>query len=215
MLSPSASAGARLATDSVERTPYRVAVRELLRNTLLDAAREELGARSWGEVTMADVARAAGLSRQTLYKEFGSREAFARALVIRESDRFLLAVEAALREHLDDPHAALSAALDVFLTAAGAHPLVRSIVFDGAENGLLPLVRTQGEAIVGRATERLAASLVCCWPTLEVRDAELLAECLVRLGISYATLPAGPASMTAASVTTLLGPYLESVLADA
>ena len=34
----------------------------------------------------------------------------------------------------------------------------------------------------------------------------------MRLAISYAALPAGPAGMTAASVATLLGPYIERVL---
>lgn len=196
-----------------EQRPYRAAARELLRNTLLDSAREELRLRSWTEVTMADIARAAGVSRQTLYNEFGSRDEFSRALVMRDSDRFLVAVEGALREHLHDPRAALSAAFNVFLTAAGEDPLVRSIVFDGAENGLLPLVTTRGQAIVARAAERLAAVMTSGWPQLDRRSADLLAECLVRLAISYATLPAGPAKMTAGSVTALLGPYLERALA--
>jgi hypothetical protein len=34
----------------------------------------------------------------------------------------------------------------------------------------------------------------------------------VRLAISYAALPAGPASMTAASIATLLGPYIEQLI---
>ncbi len=194
---------------------YREAARELLRDTLLDAARDELERRSWGEITMRDIARTAGVSRQTLYKEFGSREEFARALVMRESDRFLVAVEGALRGRLDDPRAALAGAFDVFLTAARGDPLVRSIVLDGAENGLLALVTTGGGAIVGRAAERLAEVMVAGWPMLERGAADLLAECLVRLGISYATLPAGPAGLTATSVSTVLGPYLEDVLADA
>lgn len=206
------------ATVSEDRHPgehrtYRAAARELLRNRLLDSARDELRRRSWAEVTMADIARAAGVSRQTLYKEFGSRDEFAGALVMRDSDRFLVAVEEALREHLDDPRAALSAAFNVFLTAAGEDPLVRSIVFDGAESGLLPLVTTRGQAIVARAADRLAAVMTSGWPELDRRSADLLAECLVRLAISYATLPAGPAQMTATSVTTLLGPYLEGALA--
>src|ERR1700683_4995997 len=57
-----------------ERTPYALAARELLRNTLLDGARDELQRRPWAEITMADIAATAGVSRQTLYKEFGSRE---------------------------------------------------------------------------------------------------------------------------------------------
>ena len=66
------------------RTPYAVAARELLRDTLIGAARDELGRKSWADVTMADVATAAGVSRQTLYNEFGSRQKLAEALVVRE-----------------------------------------------------------------------------------------------------------------------------------
>src|SRR5918998_2598009 len=155
---------------------YREAARDLLRDTLLDAARDELARRSWGEVTMADIARTAGLSRQTLYKEFGSRDEFARAFVMRESDRFLIAVEAAIRERIQHPRAALAAAFEVFLTAAGENPLVRSIVFDGAENGLLALVTTDGGAIVGRAADRLASAVADAWPPLDRSDADLLAD---------------------------------------
>ena len=191
---------------------YREAARDLLRDTLLDAARDELARRNWGDVTMADIARTAGLSRQTLYKEFGSRDEFARAFVMRESDRFLVAVEAALRQRIDDPRAALAAAFEVFLTAAGENPLVRSIVFDGAENGLLALVTTEGGALVGRAAERLALAMVDAWPTLDRSAADLLADSLVRLSISYATLPAGAPGPTATAVATLLGPHLDEVL---
>src|ERR1700722_3127505 len=100
------------------RTPYPLAARELLRDTLLDAAHDEIERRSWAEITMADVARRAGVSRQTLYKEFGSREQFAQALVLREGDRLLRAVEEAVLARLEDPAAALSAAFEVFLSAA-------------------------------------------------------------------------------------------------
>jgi AcrR family transcriptional regulator len=196
-----------------QRVPYAVAARELLRTTLLDAARAALQERSWAEVTMAQVAREAGVSRQTLYNEFGSREAFAQAFVLREGDRFLGAVEDAVRAHTDDPARALEEAFDVFLTAAADDPLVRTVVFGGGEDSLLPLVTTQGQPLVERAAERLVDVIVECWPVSR-DDAELLAEALVRLGISYAALPKGPASMTAASVTRLLTPYLERVLDD-
>jgi AcrR family transcriptional regulator len=200
---------------TLERTPYALAARELLRNTLLDAARDELQRRPWAEITMADIAATAGVSRQTLYKEFGSREAFAQAFVLRESDRFLLTVEQAVLEHLDDPPTALSAAFDVFLTAAAEDPLVRTLLSGEGTYSLLALITTQGEPLVDSAAERLCAIILSGWPTVAPPDAQLLAECLVRLAISYATLPAGPTGMTAASVTTLLGPYIERVLAQA
>ncbi len=200
---------AKAATASPVRTPYAVAARELLRDTLMDAAREELGRRNWSEVTMAEIALLAGVSRQTLYNEFGSREAFAQAFVLREGDRFLVAVEEALLARTDDPAGALEAAFDVFLTAAGDDPLVRTAVFDSGSDGLLPLVTTQGKPLVERAAERLAAVIARGWPQVANADAELLAESVVRLAISYAALPKGPATMTAASVARLLGPYLE------
>ena len=200
---------------TVERIPYAEAARELLRETLLDGARDELQRRSWAEITMGDIAAAAGVSRQTLYKEFGSRDEFAQAFVMREVDRFLAAVEVAVREHLDDPATALSAAFDVFLTAAAEDPLVRTLLSGEEAYGLLALVTTQGEPVVAGATAHLSAIILAGWPQVDPPDARLLAECLVRLAISYAALPAGPSAMTAASVTTLLGPYIERVLAQA
>ena len=201
-------------TSVQQRTPYPVAARELLRNTLLDAAYGELHERRWSEITMADIANSAGVSRQTLYNEFGSRDEFAQVLVTRETDRFLDAVEQAVKAHLDEPATALAAAFDVFLTAAAENPLVRTIVGgDGAEQ-LLALFTTQGKPLVDRATERVTDVLLAGWPLVPRHDAELLSECLVRLAISYAALPQGPANMTASSLATLLGPYIERVVAE-
>ncbi len=195
-----------------ERIPYSVAARQLLRNTLLDGACDQLQSRRWADVTMADIAVAAGVSRQTLYKEFRSRSEFAQVLVMRETNRFLLAVEGALGAHLDDPASALAAAFDIFLTAAAENPLVSTIVDgDGAEE-LLALFTTHGKPLVERASEHLADVMLSSWPLLERHDAELLSECLVRLAISYAALPKGPASMTAASIAKLLGPYIQQLV---
>lgn len=195
------------------RAPYAVAARELLRDTLLDAGRDLLIERPWAEITMADVASAAGVSRQTLYSAFGSRAEFAQALVIREADRFLVTVEEALAQHLDDPATALSAAFEVFLTAASEDPLVRSVM-TGDADGLLPLLTTQGGPVVDGAAGRLAAAMKSGWPHVGEQDADLLADCLVRLAISHAALPAGTANETAASVATLLAPYIERVVVD-
>lgn len=193
--------------------PYPVAARELLRRTLLDAMREQLATREWAAVTMAEVARAAGVSRQTLYKAFGSRQEFAQAYALREVDYFLEDVEAAVKAHLDEPAVALSAAFGVFLTAAADDPFVRAIVSGDRGGELLPLVTTQGQPVLEHATERLGAFLVEGWPTIAPAQALLLAECVVRLAISYAALPGGPSGMGRDAVATLLGPYISHVLA--
>lgn len=193
-------------------TPYAVAARELLRDTLLDAARHELEHRGWNEVTMAEIAAAAGVSRQTLYKEFGSRDEFAQAFVVREGERFVRAVEGALDANLDDPKTALTAAFGLFLAAAAEDPLIRTAIAGEAE--MLPFVTTQGRPLVEQVAERLRIAILARWPQAAEHDAALLAECLVRLAISYATLPVEPAGMTASSVTELLGPYIDRALSS-
>ena len=179
------------------RTPYPQAARELLRETLFGAARDELQSRAWSEITMSAIAGAAGVSRQTLYKEFGSRDEFGQAFVIHEGERFLDDVEAAVREHLDDPRAAVGAALDTFLRAAGEDPLVRILLSDDGTGGMLPFVTTQGMPVVQWATARLKATIQEGWPQAPAADAALLAESLVRLAISYITAPSGPPETTA------------------
>lgn len=192
------------------RAPYAVAARALLRDTLFDAARGQLEHRAWNEVTMADVAAAAGVSRQTLYKEFGSREEFAQAFVLREAGGFIGAVEGAMDAHLEDPKAALTAAFGLFLAAAAEDPLVRAAIRGGGE--MLPFVTTHGQTLVEGAAERLRAAIAARWPQAREHDTALLAECLVRLAISYATLPVAPAGMTASSITELLGPFIDHAL---
>ena len=193
-------------------TPFSVAARDLLRRTVLDAVREELSTRPWSEIKMADVARLAGVSRQTLYNEFGSRGELAQAFVLREVDHFVEAVQHAVTDNRDDPVAALAAAFEVFLTAAAEDPLVRTLLGGDGSAELLPLVTTRGEPVVERATSRLSAFMIEGWPDLDPADITLLAEAVVRLAISYAALPASPSGMTGTSVARLLGPFVDQAL---
>lgn len=197
----------------VARTPYAVAARQLLRDTLFDAARDRLQHRAWADITMAEVASAAGVSRQTLYNEFGSRDEFAQAFVIREGERFLGAVETAVRERFDDPDAAVAAALEVFLLAAAEDPLMRLVLSDDGTGGMLPLVTTQSMPVVTWAGLRIAAVVREGWPQASEADAQLLADALVRLAISHATVPQADPHATAAAVARLLGPFIERALA--
>lgn len=194
------------------RTPYPQAARRLLRETLFGAARDQLEQRAWAEITMAEIATAAGVSRQTLYNEFGSRAEFGQAFVIHEGERFLDAVEAAVHEHLDDPRAAVAAALELFLRTAGEDPLIRILLSDDGTGGMLPFVTTQGMPVVQWATARLAAVIQEGWPRASEPDALLLAESLVRLAISYITAPGGSPEQTAAATGRLLGPYIDHAL---
>jgi AcrR family transcriptional regulator len=193
-------------------TSYRGAVRQLLRDRLLDAGRAQLTERAWAEVTMAQIAAAAGVSRQTLYNEFGSRDEFGQALVIREGSRFLDAVEQAIDEHSDDPSDALTAALERFLTLADDDPFVRLMLADDGTAGLLPLLTTQSLPVIDWAGQRLVEAIDAHWPGVARRELDDLAETLVRLAISHVAAPREPPAQTAASITRLLAPAIERML---
>jgi AcrR family transcriptional regulator len=193
-------------------TPYPDAAKRLLRETLFAAARDEVQQRPWSEITMAEIATAAGVSRQTLYKEFGCRDEFAQALVIHEGERFLDAVDAAVREHLEDPRAAVDAALGTFLRTAGEDPLVLILLSDDGAGGLLPFVTTQGMAVVQWATARLTATIERGWPEAPPAKVRLLAESLVRLAISHVTAPTDAPETVAVQAGELLGPFIDDAL---
>jgi AcrR family transcriptional regulator len=195
------------------QVPYATAARELLRNTLLDAAGQQLSSREWSELTMSEIARTAGVSRQTLYNEFGSRAEFAQALVLREAARFIDAVQSTVAANVDDPRAALRETFELFLTVASQNALVKAIVAGEGAGELIALFTTRGETLVEMATARLSDVLRAGWPAIPAADAELLGETLVRLAISYAALPKGSAADTADVVGELLGPYVERLVA--
>ncbi|WP_406440363.1 TetR/AcrR family transcriptional regulator [Streptomyces sp. NBC_00631] len=97
------------------------------RESLLDAAYAALARRPWAAVRMVDVAAAAGVSRQTLYNEFGSKEGLARALVRREADGYLAGVERALGSHTE-VRERLTATAEWMAVAARDNVLVRAML---------------------------------------------------------------------------------------
>ncbi len=71
--------------------------KELRRRALLDAARRKLRRVSWSELTVADVARAAGLAKGSVFRYFPTKE----ALVLAVFELELAELFAALHEKLE------------------------------------------------------------------------------------------------------------------
>lgn len=65
-----------------------------LRGRVLDAAREEILRQQGRKVSLADVARAAGVSRPTVYRRWADLDAVVRDLCHREISRIVAAVQA-------------------------------------------------------------------------------------------------------------------------
>lgn len=97
------------------------------RESLLDAAYTALARRPWPAVRMVDVAAVAGVSRQTLYNEFGSKEGLARALVRREADAYLAGVDRALATPAD-ARERLAAAAEWTVSAARGNALIKAML---------------------------------------------------------------------------------------
>ncbi|MBO0517611.1 TetR/AcrR family transcriptional regulator, partial [Streptomyces beijiangensis] len=97
------------------------------RESLLDSALSALTGLPWSAVRMVDVASAAGVSRQTLYNEFGSKDGLARALARREADVYLRGVDRALGEAAA-PTERLAAVAEWTVATARGHPMVRALL---------------------------------------------------------------------------------------
>ncbi len=177
------------------------------RQALLDAAADAVLAGDWARTRMADVARAAGLSRQTLYYEFGSKDGLAQALAMREAERYLAGAAAAYGEHGGSPAEAVGAATEYTLREAAANPLLKAVLTDDAGD-LLPLVTTRADAILDVARDHCAAHLLGHWPALPADEVRLVADVVTRLTVSHLVLPGRPAEEVARDVAHLVARLL-------
>lgn len=71
---------------------------------------------------------------------------------------------------------------------------------------------SQGAPLLRHATDRLAGIVAETWPVVTAAEADFLAECIVRLGLSYVVLPVASTSTTAEGVANLMRPYIEGLL---
>lgn len=152
------------------------------RESLLEAAGAALAARPWPSVRMVEIAAAAGVSRQTLYNEFGGKGGLGCALVRREGERYLEGVERALATPGRTAER-LAAVAEWTVRAARAYPLVRALLTGFWQPDLPPPGRAPGPGEMARAVrDRAAAALM---PAEDVQRCELA----VRLALSYVVAP--------------------------
>jgi AcrR family transcriptional regulator len=174
------------------------------RTALLDAAYDAAVAGDWGRTRMLDVARAAGVSRQTLYNEFGSKDALAEALAMREIGRFIDGTERALDEaHPDDPIQAVGAAALFTFQQAADNPLLKAALIDDT-SGLLAFLTTRGEPATTAARASFENYYSTHWPHLSGDAITVAAETITRLTLSYLVQPSDePAEAVAARLADL------------
>ncbi|MGQ5262142.1 TetR family transcriptional regulator [Micromonospora sp. ZYX-F-536] len=179
--------------------------RQRLRDTIVDAARARTIAAGWDAVRMGGVATAAGVSRQTVYNEFGSKAGLAEALARQEVDRFVGDVRAALVAHGPDVRAGAYAAIAHTLTAAADNPLVKAILTSarGGSDELLPYLTTRAEVVLTEASGALIEWVGDHLPGADPAALAFAADTIVRLVVSHIVLPRDPIDQTAAALADL------------
>jgi AcrR family transcriptional regulator len=188
-----------------EITPFTERVRISLRETLLDAAAELLAQHGFAGLRMAEVATAAGVSRQTVYNEFGSKVALVNAVALRTVAEFIEGGERIWRSARDTT-AAVHAAVVYTIRHGRENRLVASVIGGSEAEDLLPLLTTRGEPVLRPAVEQAARLLVDREPCLPHDTASLIAESMVRLSISHMLLPTRDPDQAADAVCAVLMP---------
>ncbi|MBB1258665.1 TetR/AcrR family transcriptional regulator [Streptomyces alkaliterrae] len=190
------------------------------RESLLDAAQAVLVHRPWSTVRMVEVAALAGVSRQTLYNEFSSKEGLGAALVHQRVEVFLrgaAATVATARREGGDPAVCWATGVVWILHRAREEPLVRAAM-TGCWSSRLPLPQAPPERLLERLCERMLAALdaagaVTCWEAPVVRRA---CEAGLRMALSYVVAPPDEpeAAARVADVVTAMLRHLGDAPAD-
>lgn len=185
-----------------------------VRAQLIEAAATITCESGWAAVTMGKVANRAGFSRQTVYNELGSKPALGQAMVMRELDRFLAAVEEELDSH-DDLVEAIRSAADRILRMAKANPLLDAVLASahgvsrgerGSDNELLPFLTTDAAPLISAATSVIAERLPVRFPDtgLDEREATIAIDSVVRLVLSHVMQPGDDPARTADAIAWIV-----------
>jgi AcrR family transcriptional regulator len=177
------------------------------REALLDAAAEQLVRRGYRGVRMQDVAAAVGVSRQTVYNEFGDKWGLAQAVVLRDNERYLEAINRLLSEH-EDLYAAVEAAVLYTLETSADDPIKKAVLTGAGGDELLPLLTTRAEPVLFTASARILDHAVREWPEVDRAELARIADAAVRLTMSHIVLPSEPPERVARFVADLVTRYL-------
>lgn len=196
----------------VESPNFQAEMRQLLRDRMLDAARTMVVTEGWGAVNMSRVAKEVGISRPVLYKEIGTKQALADALIERELGIYLAGIAETLAEYPVDMIAGMTAAADYALRNAGDNTLIKAVLSARSEGdtALLPALMSDPEPVLGRAVAALTGTVRELHLLAELSDEELtsVVEIMVRLTLSHLFQPTGSVDRAVAQIGRVLSGVL-------
>jgi AcrR family transcriptional regulator len=183
--------------------------RSQMREEVLDAASKAVGAGGWQALRMQAIADQVGVSRRTLYNEFGTKALLAEALVLRVTRRILDDVERHLLSATDIVSGWEASILSALRTAQ-SDPVLITVLTGSASGEFLPLLTTHGTPVISYATTHMSDAALRRWPELPRRQTTLAAEASVRLAISHIIRPGTTIEGSARDIAELAAGYLHT-----
>jgi AcrR family transcriptional regulator len=164
------------------------------REAILDAAESCLQRFGPAKTTVEDVARAAGVSRATLYRQFGTRDALLLAVAAREADRVATEAEIFLRQ-FDDVGSWLVEGMLFCIRQIPNRPLLAQFL-DPQELGAASRMVLTSERMIAIGSEILRPMFEPALAAGRLRqgvELDTLIEWILRILLSYLAVP-GPES---------------------
>ncbi|GAA4123998.1 TetR/AcrR family transcriptional regulator [Nocardioides fonticola] len=172
------------------------------RERIVDAGVQLTTDLGWSRVTMAKLADAVGVSRQTVHNEVGTKAGLAEAMILRELERFMTVVDHAFDTHPTDLVAAIRASAEDVLVHAGDNTLLKAVVSatHGADTELLPLLTTHAHSLLTTAKEVIAARVEPYEHPLTAEQTDAMIDIVVRVVLSHVMQPSAAPTQTADAV---------------
>ncbi len=182
------------------------------RDRLLGAAVEAATIHGIAKLSVGDVAKRAGLSRQTLYKHFASKDEIVASAVLREAAAIVGKVVAA-SDAKEDIQEALEAGILAALELTREHPLLDRLVRTEPET-LLPFMIGEMGPVATAVREVVESIVARRMPSLTEVNRRRSADLLARLLVSYAvSAPDDPPEVVASFIAALVASGLHQITA--
>lgn len=181
--------------------------RDRLRAEIVDAATAEVLAHGWRGLRMQVIADAVGVSRQTIYNEFVSKQGLAKALALTIAVRYHRETVAII-ERSPDARSALRDTVQWTMDTSADDTLLKMLLgADGAET-FLPLYTSEGAPVIEMAVDMTGEAFDRRFPELDPDRLTLVLETVTRYVMSHLVLRTRPTEQVAENAAAMFGDYL-------
>ncbi len=183
---------------TVRENGPRAQFRQQVRARALDVARERTLSHGWSQVRFTEIADAVGVSRPTMYSEFGNKDGLGQALLRDETTVFLAGLISEIGLQPADVASIAKAALRYTVTASTHSPLLHAVLTNAGDADLLALLSTRSGLVLDLAVRVLTDWFGTHFPQYQQELLGEVTESLVRLTLSHLVQPSGDVESTLA-----------------